>query len=117
MDFVEWIESELSKRDWSRADFARKGKFSTAQVTRVLNREQKAGEAFCRGVSVAFNVPQEEIFRRAGLLSLADARSELANRAAHLIDSMEDNNKQEGVRYLEYLYDKSRKVINKRITE
>ena len=112
---AEWLIQKRNSKNLSLRELASKVNLSHATIAKA----EEGNASFDTWTTLAnyFNENPQVVLAWAGLLSPADARSELANRAAHLIDSMEDNNKQEGVRYLEYLYDKSRKVINKRITE
>ena len=113
MDFVEFVNSEMQSREWSRADLSRKSGIAAPQITRVLNREQDPGELFCKGIARAFNVPEEDIFRRAGILTSKSKLSPLAERAAHLVESIDDEKEKEMViRFLEsYSETSSRKVI------
>ena len=55
--FIEWLQDELDSRDLRPADFARKSGISTAQVSRVLSREQNPGIEFYEGTARAFNLP------------------------------------------------------------
>ena len=102
MDFVDYIEDELQRREWSRSDLARKGDITPTQVTRILSRKQMAGKDFCQAIARAFNVPEEDIFRRAGILTSKSKLSPLAERAAHLVESLPDEKEKEtAVRFLE----------------
>ena len=113
MDFVDYIEDELQRREWSRSDLARKGDITPTQVTRILSRKQMAGKDFCQAIARAFNVPEEDVFRRAGILTSKSKLSPLAERAAHLVESIDDEKEKEMViRFLEsYSETSSRKVI------
>lgn len=67
VDFVTWVEAELRRRQWRAADLARHGKLTTAQISRVLNRQQNAGHAFCEGLARAFDLPKDVVYAKAGL--------------------------------------------------
>ena len=114
MDFVEFVNSEMQSREWSRADLSRKSGIAAPQITRVLNREQNPGELFCKGIARAFNVPEEDVFRRAGILTSKSKLSPLAERAAHLIESLPDEKEKEtAVRFLESWSEaNNRKVVS-----
>lgn len=70
MDFSEWLQSELDKRDWTQADLVRasKGKLTTAQVSRVMTRQQNPGVRFCEGIAMALDMSPGDVVHRAGIL-------------------------------------------------
>lgn len=68
MNFIEWLEAELRERDWTAAQLSRQAGLYPATVSRVLNGERSPGTEFCKAVALALNVPDEVVFRRAGLL-------------------------------------------------
>lgn len=68
MDFSEWLQSELDKRQWRQADLARSGKIATSMLSRIINRERFPGPDTCRSIARAFGIPPEEVLRQAGLL-------------------------------------------------
>ena len=66
--FTDWLLEEMNAREWSQADLARRSKLSRTAVSNVLSENRKAGAEFCLSVAVAFGIPPEIAFRRAGLL-------------------------------------------------
>ena len=81
MDFVEFIEDELTRREWSRSDLARKSGLTPTQVTRILSRKQSPGNAFIEGIARAFNLPLESVYQKAGVLPTKSKRDELIEEA------------------------------------
>lgn len=65
----------MERREWSRADLARKGELTTAQVTRVLNRQQNAGDSFMEGIAKAFGIGIENVYRAAGKIPASKVKS------------------------------------------
>jgi len=68
MGFAEWLNKELDKRGWSQSEAARRGEISSQMVNAVVNGHANPGPGFCRGVSRAFQVPLDDVFRLAGIL-------------------------------------------------
>jgi transcriptional regulator with XRE-family HTH domain len=68
MSFVEWLEGELSKRRWTRADLAREAKLSQTSFSKIFSGERKPGPDLCNAIARALNIAPEIVFRRAGLL-------------------------------------------------
>jgi len=91
MDFSEWLESELKKRGWSQSQLAHRGRIKPNTVSRVLSRERNPGPEFCRAVARALGLPQEYVFRRAGLIDDPLPSSYIASRLAETpIDHLTD---------------------------
>ena len=76
IEFAKWLESALSLRGWSAADLARFSGVAPAQISRILNGERGVGPDSCIAIARAFELPPEDIFRRAGLLPELPAGSD-----------------------------------------
>ena len=68
MEFTEWLNEELIKRNWSQADLARKSGLTTAGISRLVTNDRKPGPEACMSIAKAFNYHPEIVFRAAGLL-------------------------------------------------
>ena len=68
MDFVEWLQGEMDKRNWRKADLARASSISSAHITRIMKREQSPGPDTCNSIARAFKLPPITVFRAAGHL-------------------------------------------------
>ena len=66
--FAQWINQELDQRGWSRNEAARRGGISDSMFSKVISGYANPGIDFCRGVSRAFGMPLEDVFRLAGIL-------------------------------------------------
>lgn len=66
--FGEWLDQELAARGWSQSEAARRGGISASTVQQVVSGVTRPGVKLCRAVSRAFDLPIEEVMRRAGLL-------------------------------------------------
>jgi transcriptional regulator with XRE-family HTH domain len=67
--FGEWIKHEIEKRGWTMSELARRCEVSHPAISRVVNGERGAGPDLCRAIARAFEMPEEHVFRMAGLLS------------------------------------------------
>ncbi len=68
-DFAEWLDLQLKERDWRPVELARRAGIDTGMVSNLLNRKRNAGPETCRAIAHALDLPEEEVFRKAGLLS------------------------------------------------
>jgi transcriptional regulator with XRE-family HTH domain len=69
--FAKWLAEELQRHGWSQSEAARRGKFAPSMMNQVLSGNARPGLRFCQGIARAFDLPVEEVMRRAGLLSNA----------------------------------------------
>mgnify|MGYP006307225799 CR=1 FL=1 len=74
--FGEWLEKEIDKRGWTMSELARRCDVSHPAISRVVSGERGAGPELCRAIAHAFDMPEEKIFRIAGLLSQLPAPEE-----------------------------------------
>ena len=68
-DFAEWLEIQLSERNWRPAELARRTGLDTGYISNLLNRERNLGPRAGRAIAHALDLPEELVFREAGLLS------------------------------------------------
>ena len=66
-DFVTWVKSEIEARGWTQAELAKRGGFSTAALSHILNRERLPGVEICRGIAKAFGMKDIQVLEIAGL--------------------------------------------------
>ena len=67
MDFAEWLQKELDKRDWKQSNLVHAG-VTSSYLSRVMNGLRKPGPRLCRQIAKALNLPEQEVYERAGLL-------------------------------------------------
>jgi len=68
MTFVQWIETELKKRNWNRAELARKSGLSTAALSHIYAGTRNPGSTLCKAIARAFNLPESVVFLAAGVM-------------------------------------------------
>lgn len=76
-EFVTWLYKELEKRKWSQSDLARHAGLKRQVVSRLVTGDRNAGADSCKAIAAAFDLPEEIVFRKAGILS---ARAEVNER-------------------------------------
>ena len=74
VDFVDWLQKELDKRNWNRSELVRQAracghKLTTSQVSRVMTREQVGTVEVIMAIASALDLPSEDVFRVRGWLS------------------------------------------------
>ncbi len=66
--FVDWLENELNKRNWSRADLSRHADISQSAISHIYAGSRKPGKDVCSKIARALKLPEETVFRAAGIL-------------------------------------------------
>ena len=114
MDFLEWLNAELNQRNWNQSELARKSGLTRQAISHILSgRSRTPDNKSLEAIARALNIPNDEVFRVAGIPVSKSKLSPLAERAAHLIESIDDEKEKEMViRFLEsYSETSSRKVV------
>ncbi|MCL4506657.1 MAG: hypothetical protein M1434_06365 [Chloroflexi bacterium] len=103
--FTKWLQRELDARRWQPKDLADAAGVSLNQVLLVLKHERNPGDKFLRGTAAAFGMPQETIFRLAGLLTdgeIDDVKEdEAARKIKQLLAALDPQGRERAIRLLE----------------
>ena len=102
-EFVFFIKEELTIRNWSNAELAKRSGISQAHISRVLNSDYLPGIDLLKSFSHALNVPVEQLFRLAGLLPEKKELEPEKERMLHLFSQLEHKEKQLILDFLEFL--------------
>lgn len=82
VDFAEWLNEQLDIRGWRQADLIRASAKSggnplhSGYLSKILNSERQPGVKVVRQIALGLDLPEEEVQRRAGLLSIKKQQPE-----------------------------------------
>ena len=99
MSFAEWIDLELNKRNWNRADLARKSGMSESSISHIYTGRRNPGSELCAAIAHAFDLPPEVVFRAAGLLPPVSDSEEIIRMTLHEMGFMTDEDRLEMLEY------------------
>ena len=68
MTFVNFIETELEKRNWNREELARRAGITSSAISLVYSGKRNPGTEMCRGIARAFKMPETIVFQAAGIM-------------------------------------------------
>ena len=68
MDFTDWLDQELDKLDWNRADLARRSGLNPSTLSMIHTGKRRAGVETCRAIAQAMRLPEAVVLRAAGLM-------------------------------------------------
>lgn len=66
--FKEWLSGEMEARGWSQAELARRANTSRSAINGLLSGWRGPGPDLARSIAHALKLPDETVFRAAGLL-------------------------------------------------
>ena len=94
MTFEEWAYKELATRGWDQAELSRRGDITSSHVSRILSGLRKPGPEACSAIARAFNIPEDIVFRKAGLMSPAPENTDALAEAHHLFAKLSDDDQE-----------------------
>jgi transcriptional regulator with XRE-family HTH domain len=98
-EFSEWLTQELESRKLGISDLARIAHVTRGAIGNVLRGERNPGPELCTAIARGLHLPQEEVFRRAGLLLSAPVEDIEIAELDHIARQLDDENKNELIRY------------------
>lgn len=88
MAFKDWLLEEAKKADLSFAEIARRGSFSHARISQIMNESSNPGLKLCRDLARALRIPPEIVFRQAGLLPPQPESTEQTEKLLFYFDQL-----------------------------
>ena len=94
IDFVDWLNGELIKKDWNPAMLAKKGGLDSGVLSRILNRERNPGTSSLTSIAEALGYPPEFVFRMAGILPPEKEKDPSDEELLYLFQKLTDQEKE-----------------------
>lgn len=101
-NFVDWIEVELGKREWTRAELARRAGVNQSSLSLIYSGERKPGPDICEAIAKAFRIPPEIVFRKAGLLPEKTDTDETSQEIVHIAHLLTEENRDDLLAYARF---------------
>ena len=89
MNFSEWLLEEITKREWTNAELAKKSALSRQAIGYYLEGRTPNTEALTK-IARAFNVSLDEVLRHANILPAVSERDEYLKRIEHKLSKIND---------------------------
>ena len=102
-NIADFIKAEIERKGWSQARLAKAAKLDSAVISNIINEKRGIGWESARAIADALNIPAETMFRKAGLLPPAPAKTEQTDQLLYLFNQLDPDKKQELLGYAEYL--------------
>jgi transcriptional regulator with XRE-family HTH domain len=105
VNFFDWLDEELDQRNWVRADLARRAKISESGLSMAYSGKRGIGPGMLKAIAIALNLPEETVFRAAGLLSQVSEIDELKSEILALTANMSREEQREVLNYIRFRND------------
>lgn len=99
--FVSWLQSVLTDREISQAELARRSGLSRAAISNILGGMRNPGNEVCSAIAKGLNIPEDEVFIQAGLMSQKPAYSLFARTIMNYEGDLDDNDKADVIALIE----------------
>lgn len=67
--FADWLLEQMSLHGMSQADVCRAGGIKSSAVSNILSLKMSVGDVNARRFAKAFGVPEEEVMKKAGIMT------------------------------------------------
>ena len=101
MEFLNWLNSEITKREWSVRQTARAANLSHTIISNLLSGDKPTFNT-CAALAEAFNVPPNYVFQLAGLIQ-QEKRDDLSDEAEFLMSQLSPYQRQLAVKFIRVL--------------
>jgi transcriptional regulator with XRE-family HTH domain len=102
VNFFDWLDEELDQRGWLRADLAKRAKISESGLSMAYSGKRGVGTEMLTAIAGALNLPQESVFRAAGLLPAVDELDELRAQIMEATKGMSRAEQREVLNYIRF---------------
>jgi transcriptional regulator with XRE-family HTH domain len=107
--FNDWLDRELNKRNWTRAELARRGDISQSALSLIYSGQRKPGIELCGKVAKALGLPAENVLRQAGLLDDATARDKVMEILAYRASLLDARQLDELLKYADFIRERDKR--------
>ena len=88
-EFTDWLDQEVQERGWTFRELGRRAELSSGAVSKVMTGVVNPTWEFCAKIARALEMPEVEVFRRAGLLPvLPEPRREEFERITEILATL-----------------------------
>ena len=109
MEFRDWLQGELNRREWRATDLARKADIDNGMISRILSGAREPSVKTLEKIADAFSLPVDEVMQRANILPPKSERSQLENELLHNFDQLDEDGKAHVITIVRALADSNAK--------
>jgi transcriptional regulator with XRE-family HTH domain len=117
IEFVEWLQNELDRKNMNQAELANRANISPAQISRILSHQSSPSADSIIAISKAIGVHPEFALRLAGYLpALTDSHKVAEQIASHKMGDLNEEQLEEVIQFIEFIHERDEKKLPQRRT-
>lgn len=102
--FRDWLQDQINQQGWTLSDFARRSGIKPSSLSRVLDGSRNAGTELCSKIAKALDLPEDFVFRKAGLLrEKQSGPNEEIEEIMAILESLTPEEREDVLKYVEFL--------------
>ena len=98
--FGNWLRQKIDEQKISQSELARKSKISTGQISRILSGARGAEGKTLSAIAKALGIPEDIIFREAGIMSQGIEIDELSKQGTYILERLSIENRKIAIKHL-----------------
>lgn len=106
ISFANWLEGEMRKAELSQAELARAAGVTRSAINGILTGRRGPGSDLCRAIARALGIPEEAVFRVAGILQSKADLDEDTEELLYLYDRLPVEAKNQVVDFTRFLVER-----------
>ena len=117
MKFTDWLQEELDKREWNKADLARHIGFGESSISHIFVGIRKPGMGMCKAIAKEFGLPARVVYEKAGLLPKDVTIDPVTEEVVYIISQLPPDKREEKLAELRAYIEWRRKTGNGKLSE
>ena len=103
-----WLDEVLKARGWTRNQLSTAAGLASGTLTNIFSGDKGIGKGVSKKIAKALNIPEEVVFREAGLIKKNPDYDELTEKIVHLVSQMDEIDKNDVLQYAEVVLNRSK---------
>ena len=103
IQFEKWLDGVLADKRWTRNQLADNARLASGTLTNIFSGNKGVGKDVCKKIAFALDIPEEIVFRKAGLLKNNDDYDDVVKTIAHRVKKMDEVDKSHVLDYVDML--------------
>lgn len=106
--FGDWLQGVLNERKMKPADLANMAHLGSGTLSDIISGRRNVGTEVATSIADALDLPQEEVFRAAGILRPKKAKSQRIDQIVHILEGMTEDEQQEYLSYIRWRHNQTK---------
>ena len=107
--FADWLQAALDERNMKPADLSNQAGLGRGTLSDIFSGRRKPGTELATAIADALNIPQEEVFRAAGILRPNKKINETVAQIVHEVTQRPPEEQQEFLSYIRWRINQRKK--------